>query len=192
MYKNPFKGNENTAIDFALTQNSSNILECYSGWLREDIRSILRIHPSKRRDRDIDILMNYFSTMKSFKKYNAQSRREFLTRGEYNSWQKGRHVIKQGYPALALYFILDGEVAVSKNLEKKSDELSASNENHDEAVAHRYKCWDGNNMIRLTTLFSGDSFGEVAFTLSKDQQTRQATVTTLKNTEFLLVEVIQS
>jgi CRP-like cAMP-binding protein len=132
--------------------------------------------------------------MKSFRKYNAQSRREFLTRGEYNAWEKGRHIIKEGYPALALYFILDGEVAVTKMQEKQTTELSVSHENNDESVAHRFKRWDGNNSMRLTTLFSGDSFGEVAFTISnsKDQQTRQATVTTLKNTEFLLVEVIQS
>jgi CRP-like cAMP-binding protein len=127
--------------------------------------------------------------MKSFKKYNAQSRREFLTRGEYNTWEKGRHIIKEGYPALALYFILDGEVAVSKMKEKTMTDFAVFSKGQESLeTTHQYKGWDGNNQLRLTTLNSGDSFGEVAFTTAKNH-TRQATVTTLRKTEFLLVEV---
>lgn len=156
--------------------------------MKDDIRSILRIHPLERTDRHIDILMKYFSTMKSFKKYNLQSRREFLIKGEYNSWDEGRHIIKEGYPACAIYFILDGEVSVCtmKDKTKLCSHYALNEENGVER--NRQKCWDQSNMIRLTTMYSGDCFGEVAFTMMSDQ-CRSATVKTVRKTEFLIIEV---
>ena len=120
--------------------------------------------------------------MKSFKKYNFQSRREFLSRGEYNSWGKGRYIIKEGYPALALYFILDGEISISKIIESNTADKQSEN------TTKKCKRWTGENMVQILKLSSGDAFGEVAFTISSDH-TRAATAKTLKNTDFLLVEI---
>ena len=91
---------------------------------------------------------------------------------------------------MALYFILDGEVSVSKmkNGHKASNQTNDDFDHGTNGLQSRYKKWNGDNMIRLVTLFSGDSFGEVAFTMTSDH-TRAATVTTLKKTEFFLVEI---
>ena len=183
----------------------------YSGWLTEEIRTILRKHPLDRLPRDIDVLMQYFSTMRAFLKYNAQSRRQFLIRGRYERWGPNRHIIKEGHPAHCLYIILDGQVSISKidkeaaiAAKAKNRRLSAIQSRASPATsldalteeARMAKLittmtdaqFDDMYKIDIGKLNSGDAFGEVAFTVSKDNR-RAATVTTTKKTEFLVIEI---
>eukprot|EP01135_Chromosphaera_perkinsii_P000649 Nk52_evm16s147 gene=Nk52_evmTU16s147 len=136
--------------------------------LNQDHLRILRKDENERTEKEARALFYVVSGLKAFQKYDHELQLEICKVVRYAKYERGRLIIRQGDPARAFYFILGGSVAVTVN------QLVDA---HDESKGSTSKMVD--------ILGSGDCFGEIALL---NNITRQASIVTLDNTEFLIVE----
>ena len=155
------------------------IKETYKCVIPDEIRILLKRPPIERTQSDISNLMQFFSTMSCFEKYDDASQRLFLSRGVYNKWNDpGRRIIKEGHKASNFYIILDGQVKVTKLNQELVEALSVEARTK-EAVLESCS-------FEVAKLHSGASFGEIAFI--DPSQKRTASIYLVKPTEFLIID----
>lgn len=77
-------------------------------------RSILLIAPSERSKENRAYIWQLMKDLKAFQKYEEDTRESLSYVCRYQYVPEGRVIVRQGHEANALYFIVKGEVALSK------------------------------------------------------------------------------
>ncbi|KAJ3221699.1 hypothetical protein HK099_003222 [Clydaea vesicula] len=135
----------------------------HDAMLSSKVEVYLSKDPYKRNNADMMELINLLTAKLScFSKYTLTQRLALAFQMKYLSIEAGRVILKEGNdPTTGYYIILAGQVEVTRNL-------------------------NDSTTLRLNILNKGDAFGEIALqgVLSK---TRTATVTTLTQTELLMI-----
>ena len=88
----------------------------FSSWhpMSNDIRKVFRISRSKATHSDMLLMLNYVKTMPAFMKYHPSVRHELIAKSQYEKWDANRVIVKEGDVAHYFYFILEGEVEVTR------------------------------------------------------------------------------
>ncbi|KAL2716303.1 cAMP-dependent protein kinase regulatory subunit-like [Vespula squamosa] len=105
-------------------------------------RSILLINPLERSSSDKIYIYELFNKLRVFQKYPEEHRKLLTAVCIYQYIPRGRVIVRQGHKSWNLYFILDGEVSLSRVV---TDNIT------------------GDTMeIDMGSMHSGDIFGEIA------------------------------
>jgi CRP-like cAMP-binding protein len=156
----------------------------FLGSLHESVRILLKKPPSKRSVADINYINAYFSSIKSLEKYSEDSRKLFAEKGEYETWEADRIIIKQDAIAESFYILLDGEVSATRIFDKDAYEKALANlKSQTPAEILVVKSLHARHLVNFK---SGDSFGEIVFNLSENSK-RFATIATVRPSEFLVI-----
>lgn len=132
--------------------------------------------------------MVYFSTCKAFERYDEETRRLFILNGRYERWGPGRTIIKEGHSALAFYIVLDGRVEIWKLARQAMEHYTKAMETEQKTFSEILEgSIDQSHKVVIAKLLGGSAFGEVSFMDGRDKN-RAACVSTLDETEFLVVE----
>ncbi|KAI8806092.1 hypothetical protein BJ742DRAFT_818495 [Cladochytrium replicatum] len=146
-------------IGFNLEDYRANIHRRRFAWrLSSHIREVLNKEVDDYTESDITELYKLISTMPAFAKYDLQVRQALCRVIKYQVFPANRVIVKQGHEAQSFFFIMNGTVQVKKQV--------------------------GGEVLDLSVLRSGDSFGELALL---NNVRRAATIITLEETEFLVV-----
>jgi hypothetical protein len=108
--------------------------------------------------------------------------------GRYERWGPGRTVIKEAHPALAFYVVLDGRVEIWKLARQAMEHYTKAMETERKTFSEILEGpIDRSHKVVIAQLLGGSAFGEVSFIEGRDKN-RAACVSTLDETEFLVVE----
>ncbi|XP_037911720.1 uncharacterized protein LOC119651940 isoform X2 [Hermetia illucens] len=127
-------------------------------------KSILKKEPENRTPAERRRLVIAISSLKCFARYPPRVRSRLARVCFYLFFEAGKVIVKEGHPPGAMYFILDGEIAVTKmQLDTETKEYVDS---------------------PVGMMQPGDTFGEVALL---DKSERTATCTASTNVELLCI-----
>ncbi|XP_015433092.1 PREDICTED: uncharacterized protein LOC107189133 [Dufourea novaeangliae] len=133
------------------------------GLTRED-RSMLLTSPGSRTSVERTYIYELFKKFHAFRKYPEHLKRSVAGVCVYQYLKPGRVIVRQGHQAENLYFILNGEVTLSR------------------VVTDRWT--DESKEVDTGTLTAGDMFGEIALLHTIP---RNATVVTKTIVDLLLI-----
>ncbi|XP_020278241.1 uncharacterized protein LOC109851980 isoform X2 [Pseudomyrmex gracilis] len=128
-------------------------------------RSVLLVRPSLRSRVDRMYIYDLIRQLRAYTKYPENLREDLATVCMYQYLPAGRTIVRQGYKAVNLYYIINGEVSLSR---VEIDELTG-----DEKI------------VDMGILQSGDMFGEVALF---HEIPRTATVVSKTSVDLLLID----
>ncbi|XP_012063936.1 PREDICTED: uncharacterized protein LOC105627259 [Atta cephalotes] len=127
-------------------------------------RSILLVKPTERSSADKVYIYDLMTKFHAFTKYSEDLRKDLAAACFYQYLSSDRVIVRQGHKARNLYFILNGEVNLSKVV---IDDLTG-----DEKV------------VDMGSIHSGDMFGEIALLHTLP---RTSTIITKTSVDLLLI-----
>ncbi|XP_064637922.1 uncharacterized protein LOC135494101 [Lineus longissimus] len=135
------------------------------GGLTASTKKILLTNQDDRTEEDLEVLKRIVDRLKCFEKYSTKVRQEMARVVEYDSFDDGKVIIKQGHIGISFYFIFSGAVRV---LIRETDKNTGISMSH---------C--------IGELTEGSTFGELALL---HNITRTATIICKGHSEFLRVD----
>ncbi|XP_044749826.1 uncharacterized protein LOC123310424 [Coccinella septempunctata] len=128
-------------------------------------KAIMKVPQEKRTEAEKHHLRRVLGTMKCFRKYPSEVKKDLAAITYYAEYDADRVIVRQGDEALALYFVISGTARV---LNSKYDPLT-----------------DQTSQVVVKVKEAGDMFGELALLIGAK---RSATIETNERAEFLLVK----
>ncbi|XP_045479502.1 uncharacterized protein LOC123684327 [Harmonia axyridis] len=128
-------------------------------------KAMMKVSQEKRTDAEKQHLRRVLGTMKCFRKYPSEVKKDLAAITYYAEYDADRMIVRQGDEALALYFVISGTARVLKS---KYDPLI-------EKITQ----------VALKDKEPGDMFGELALLIGAK---RSASIITNERSEFLLVK----
>ncbi|XP_046814974.1 uncharacterized protein LOC124422499 isoform X1 [Vespa crabro] len=129
-------------------------------------RSILLINPNERSSSEKTYIYELFKRLRIFRKYPEEHRELLATVCFYQYVPRDRVIVRQGHKALNLYFIIDGEVNLTRVV---TDDLTGDTKEIDMGSMHQ-----------------GDIFGEIALL---HMIPRTATIVTKTSVDLILINL---
>ncbi|KAI4497774.1 hypothetical protein M0802_007100 [Mischocyttarus mexicanus] len=129
-------------------------------------RSILLINPIERSSAEKTYIYELFKKLRAFRKYPEEQRESLADVCLYQYLPKDRVIVRQGYKAENLYFIVNGEVNLTRVV---TDDLTGDTKE-----------------IDMGSMHSGDMFGEIALLHTIP---RTATIVTKTSVDLLLINL---
>ncbi|XP_015177482.1 PREDICTED: uncharacterized protein LOC107066930 [Polistes dominula] len=129
-------------------------------------RSILLINPIERSSSDKTYICELFKKLRAFKKYPEEQRESLADVCVYQYLPRDRVIVRQGNKAENLYFIINGEVNLTRVV---TDDLTGDTKE-----------------IDMGSMHPGDMFGEIALL---HMIPRTATIVTKTSVDLLLINL---
>lgn len=158
-----FKTDCGQKLTFNVNAYKPNIQTC--GELSDESIEILSKPSRMRNNYEIKVVQKILYRLKCFDRYSILVKQELARVIDYDKFEDGRLIIKQGHPGSSFYFIVSGSVTVDR---KEYDPIAGEYYNQ-----------------RVGELNAGDCFGELALLHNTK---RTASIRSRGTSEFLRVD----